>query len=176
VFDQEIVTDIVYGGNFFAMVNIDQLGLKHSKEYINDFIRYGLEIRKQANRLEIQHPEIPHINTIDDILFVGDPQFPGDTHKSLCFLGQAQIDRSPCGTGTCARMAAMYARGQLTKQDVFYHESIVGTVFEGRIGQVTSVGDYPAIIPLIRSKAYLTGIGNIVIDSDDPLKEGFLLR
>lgn len=176
VFGKKIVVDIVYGGNFFAMVNITQLGLKHSKEYLNDFIRYGLEIRKQANRLDIRHPECPHITTVDDILFVADPEFTGDTYKSLVFLGKAQIDRSPCGTGTSARMAALYTRGKLGKDDVFYHESIVGTVFEGRIGGEAAVGPYRAIIPLVKSQAFITGIGNIIIDTRDPLKHGFLLR
>jgi proline racemase len=176
VFDRQVAADIVYGGNFFAMVDMAQLGLKHSKEYLHDFVRYGLEIRKQANRLAIQHPELPHIKTVDDILFVGEPQFPGDTYKSLCFLGQAQIDRSPCGTGTSARMGALYAKGLLKEGDLFRHESIIGTVFEGRIGKVTSVGPYPAVIPLIRSKAFITGYNTLMIDTDDPLREGFLLR
>ncbi|MDR9755500.1 MAG: proline racemase family protein [Thermacetogeniaceae bacterium] len=176
VFDQKILVDIVFGGNFFAMVDMKQLNLKHSREYLDQFIRYGKEIRKQANQIHIQHPTRQHITTVDDILFVDDPAFPGDTYKSLVFLGEAQIDRSPCGTGTSARMGALYNKGQLKKDDVFYHESIIGTVFEGRIGSETTVGDFKAIIPLIKSRGYITGIGNLVINTDDPLKDGFLLR
>lgn len=176
VLGNNIVVDIVYGGNFFAMVDMAQLGLKHSKECFNDFIKYGQEIRKQANKLELSHPERPDITTVDDVLFTGEPEFPGDTYKSLVFLGQAQIDRSPCGTGTCARMGALYAKGLLGKDDVFYHESILGTVFEGRISQETTVGGYKAIIPLVKSRAYITGMGNLFIDTEDPLKNGFLLR
>lgn len=176
VFGQKISVDIVFGGNFFAMVDMKQLNLKHSSEYLDQFIRYGKEIRKQANQLDIQHPTQQHITTVDDILFVDDPAFPGDTYKSLVFLGEAQIDRSPCGTGTCARMGALYSKGQLKKDDVFYHESIIGTVFEGRIDSETTVGDFKAIIPLIKSRGYITGIGNLVINTDDPLKDGFLLR
>ncbi len=176
VLGQKILVDIVYGGNFFAMVNIDQLGLKHAKDYLPDFTKLGLEIRRLANQLEIRHPEKADITTIDDILFVGDPAFSGDTHKSLCFLGQSQIDRSPCGTGTSARMAAMYTKGLLASHDTFYHESIIGTVFEGRIESVTKVGDFTAIIPLISSRAYIMGFGNLILDTDDPLSGGFLLR
>lgn len=176
VLGKKVIVDIVYGGNFFAMVDIKQLGLKHRKEDLSEFIRYGLEIRKQVNQLDIQHPERPHITTADEVLFVGEPEYPGDTYKSLCFLGQAQIDRSPCGTGTSARMGALYNRGLLKKGDVFHHESIVGTVFEGRIGAETKVGNYQAIIPLIKSRAFITGFANLVIDKDDPLREGFLLR
>lgn len=176
VFDKKIIVDIVFGGNFFAMVNMKQLNLKHSRECLDAFIRYGIEIRKQANKLDIQHPTQPHITTVDDILFVDDPAYPGDTHKSLVFLGEAQIDRSPCGTGTSARMGALYSKGQLDKDDVFYHESIIGTVFEGRIASETIVGDYKAIIPLIKSRGFITGIGNLIINTEDALKGGFLLR
>ncbi|MDD3314263.1 MAG: proline racemase family protein [Syntrophaceticus sp.] len=176
VFDKKVLVDIVFGGNFFAMVDMRQLGLKHDKEYLDAFIRYGKEIRRQANILNIQHPTQPHITTVDDILFVDDPAFPGDTYKSLVFLGEAQIDRSPCGTGTSARMGALYSKRQLSKDDIFYHESIIGTVFEGRIGCETTAGDYKAVIPLIKSRGFITGLGNLVINTDDPLNCGFLLR
>jgi len=158
VFGKEIRVDIAYGGNFFALVDISQLGLEHSKEYLAEFIKYGIEIREKANeKVKVQHPEFPHINVINDILFCGEPRYPGDTYKSLVFLGEAQLDRSPCGTGTSARMAALYTKGILKKEDVFYHESIIGTCFEGRIGEEVTVGDFKAIIPLIKSKAFLTG-------------------
>jgi proline racemase len=176
VFGKKITADIVFGGNFFAMVSMKQLNLKHSKEYLDNFIRYGIEIREQANKLDIQHPTQPHITTVDDILFVDDPAFPGDTYKSLVFLGESQIDRSPCGTGTCARVGALYSKGQLKKDAVFRHESVIGSVFECRVGSETTVGDYKAIIPLVRSRGFITGIGTLVINSDDPLKDGFLLR
>lgn len=174
---KELVVDIVYGGNFFAMVDITQLGLTHSKEHIQEYIKYGTEIRDYVNEnVEMCHPEKPHINKADDILFVGEPDYPGDTYKSLVFLGKAQIDRSPCGTGTCARMGALHNRGLLKRDDVFYHESIVGTIFEGRIGNEVKVGEYQAIIPYVKSQAFIISMGNLIIDSNDPLKEGFSIR
>ncbi len=174
---KEIKADIVYGGNFFAMVDMGQLGLTHSPKNIEQFIRYGTEIRNQANTLiELRHPEKPHIDTVDDILFTAGPSFPGDTYKSICFLGKAQIDRSPCGTGTCARMAAMYARGTLKKGETFYHESIVGSVFEGKVLEETRVGDLPAILPAVSGRAFITGFSTLHIDGDDPLKYGFSIR
>lgn len=177
VLGKQITTDIVYGGNFFAMVDITQLGLTHSKEHLEEFIKYGTEIRDYVNKnIEMCHPEKKHIKAVDDILFVGEPKYPGDTYKSLVFLGQAQIDRSPCGTGTCARLGALYNKGLIGKDDVFYHESIVGTIFEGRISGVTTVGEFQAVIPHVKSQAFLTSMGSLIIDARDPLKEGFSIR
>ena len=177
VFDKQITVDLVYGGNFFAMVEIPPLGLSHRKEDLGEIIRYGKEIRDVANKtIDFCHPEKSHINTIDDILFVDDPKFAGDTYKSLCFLGEAQIDRSPCGTGTCARMAALYAWGQLKKGESFFHESIIGTVFEGMVSEETRVGTLSAIMPTVKSRAFITGMGNFFIQEDDPLKNGFSIR
>lgn len=177
VFGREVVVDIVYGGNFFAMVDIPQLGLKHSKEFLNKFIQYGIEIRRQANEsIDFCHPEKQYINTVDDVLFVDNPRFSGDTHKSLVFLGQAQIDRSPCGTGTCARMAALYAKGLLKKGETFYHESFIGTVFEGMVVEETSIGGLPGVIPTVKGRAFITGMGTFLIENDDPLRYGFTIR
>lgn len=177
VFGKTVLIDIVYGGNFFAMVEVPQLGLSHSKEDLGEIIRYGKEIRKLANEtIEFSHPERPYINTIDDVLFVDGPKFAGDTYKSLCFLGEAQIDRSPCGTGTCARMAALYAWEKLKIGEPFLHESIIGTVFEGKVIAETKVGSLQAVIPTVKSKGYITGMGNFFIHEDDPLKNGFSIR
>lgn len=177
VFGQNIKVDIVYGGNFFAMVDSSQLGLAHKKENIPEFIRYGKAIREYANKaVEIVHPERPYINTIDDVLFVDKPQFEGDTYKSLCFLGEAMIDRSPCGTGTSARMSALYVRKQLKQGEPFYHESIIGTVFEGMVAGETKVGPYPAIYPTVKGRAFIIGMGNLYLDDEDPLMAGFSIR
>lgn len=177
VFGEEITVDIIYGGNFFAMVDIDQLGFDYSIDYSNEFIKYGQEIRNQVNEnIELHHPEKEHITKVDDILFVGSPKFEGDTYKSLCFLGEAQLDRSPCGTGTSARMAALYEKGLLSIGETFYHESIIGTVFEGVVDREVMIGDIKGIIPFVKSRAFVTGMGNLIIDSDDPLSEGFILR
>jgi len=172
-----VMIDIGFGGNFFVIVEMDELGLTHSKNHIPDFIRYGLAIREEANKtLNIEHPEKPHINIIEDIIFVKGPDFPGDTHKNIVVLGHAMVDRSPCGTGTCARMASLHARGLLKPGDIFYHQSITGALFEGCIKGLTRVGDFPAIIPQVKGKAYITGMGTLMINPEDPLKYGFTLR
>lgn len=174
---EQIDIAIGFGGNFFAIAEMEKLKLKHSKEYIQDFIRYGLAIREYINNnIPIAHPEKPHINSVEDILFVKEADFPGDTHKSLVVLGHAMVDRSPCGTGTCARMAMLHQLGKFKENDVFYHESITGTLFEGKINTLTMVGDFPAVIPQVKGKAYLMGMGTLLVDPADPLKHGFSLR
>lgn len=176
-FDSSILVDIGFGGNFFALVAMEQLGLKHSKEYLNDFIRYGLAIREDINaNVQMEHPEKPYINRVEDILFYSEPQFAGDTNKSLVVLGHAMVDRSPCGTGTCTRMAALHARGKLKEGEPFFQESITGAVFEGKVSGLTKVGDLPAVLPQVKGKAYITGMGTLIINPDDPLKYGFSLR
>jgi proline racemase len=175
--DRTVKVDLGFGGNFFVIVNMDQLGLKHSKECINDFIHFGLAIREEINRqVPVVHPEIAHINSVEDIIFVREPAFPGDTHKSLVVLGHAMVDRSPCGTGTCARMAMLHAQGKLNIGEVFNHESITGAFFEGKINELTKVGEIPAVLPQVKGKAFLMAMGNLLINPDDPLKYGFSLR
>ena len=177
VFGKKVVIDIAYGGNFFAIVDFQQLGLTHSIQDVDSFIRYGKEIRDQVNHnIKIQHPIYPYINWVNDILFTGNPAFPRDTYKSLVFLGEAQIDRSPCGTGTSARMGMLYRKGLLKRGEVFRHESVLGTVFEGSVGPDVKVGDYDAIIPLVKSRGFIIGTSNLIIDEADPVKYGFLLR
>ena len=173
----EIRADIVYGGNYFAMVDLNELGLKHSKEYLREFIWYGLKIREEINSaVAVEHPENKHINYVEDILFVSEPDFKGDTYKSLVVLGHGQVDRSPCGTGTCARMAALYSRGLLGKREPFYHESITGAVFEGLILDELKVGDYRAVLPQVKGRAFITAVGTLIIDPVDTLRHGFSLR
>jgi len=175
--DRKVSVDIGFGGNFFAIVEIDQLGLKHSKESIPEFIRYGLAIREEVNNnIPIVHPEKPHINSVEDIIFVKEPEFPGDTHKSLVVLGHAMVDRSPCGTGTCARMAMLHELGKLDENTAFYHESITGALFEGMVTGLVRVGEFPAVLARVKGRAYITGMGNLLINSADPLKYGFSLR
>ncbi|OPL10530.1 MAG: hypothetical protein AVO34_10715 [Firmicutes bacterium ML8_F2] len=175
--DKVVLVDLVYGGNFFGMVDIKQLGLSHSVAHLDEYIKLGKEIRGAINEgPSFSHPEKPYIRTVDDILFVDDPSFKGDTYKSLCFLGDAQIDRSPCGTGTCARMAALYQWGILKKGEVFYHESIIGTVFEGMISAETTVGKFSAILPTVKANAYIINMGTLLLNNKDPLRAGFSIK
>lgn len=162
---------VSYGGNFFLMVDINQLGLRIEPANARPIALKGMEILARANaEIKVQHPTEKHINSIDLVEFY-DPA----EDRNVVIFGATQVDRSPCGTGTSAKMAYMHAQGKLREGDVFYHRSIIDTVFKGRIVGTTQVGDYAAIIPEITARAYVTGINHYVIDDEDRWKHGFLV-
>ncbi len=162
---------VSYGGNFFLMVDINQLGLRIEPANARPIALKGMEILARANaEIKVQHPIEKHINSIDLVEFY-DPA----EDRNVVVFGATQVDRSPCGTGTSAKMAYMHAQGKLQEGDVFYHRSIIDTVFKGRIVGTTRVGDYAAIIPEITARAYVTGINHYVIDEEDRWKHGFLV-
>jgi 4-hydroxyproline epimerase len=171
----ELVVDVAYGGNFYAIVEpqANFPGLEHVTP--GDIQRWSLALRdamRASNRRYI-HPETPEINGISHVLWTGAPQHPEATARNAVFYGQKAIDRSPCGTGTSARMAQWAARGDLKVGDDFIHESIIGTLFRGRVEAEDRVGDVPAIIPSIEGWARLTGVNTIFIEDRDPLALGF---
>ncbi|MDQ4135548.1 MAG: proline racemase family protein, partial [Pseudomonadota bacterium] len=122
---------------------------------------------------QIAHPENPAINRLTHVLWTGKAQTPGGTARNAVFYGDKAIDRSPCGTGTSARMAHLAARGALKEGDAFVHESIIGSTFVGRIEGRAKVGDRDAIIPSIEGWARVTGFNTIFIDDRDPFALGF---
>ena len=119
------------------------------------------------------HPENPAIKGLSHVLWTGKPQHPEATARNAVFYGDKAIDRSPCGTGTSARMAQWHAKGLLGKGGSFVHESIIGSLFKGRVEDVTEVAGRPAIIPSIAGWARVTGLNTIFIDSRDPFAGGF---
>ena len=119
------------------------------------------------------HPENENIQGLSHLLWTGKPIAPTSTARNAVFYGDKAIDRSPCGTGTSARMAQWYAKGKLKKGDAFIHESIIGSTFTGRIEAATTVNGQPAIIPSIEGWARVTGYNTIIIDDDDPYAHGF---
>ena len=171
-----IVMDISFGGSFFAIVDARQLSLKISPENSGRFIEAGMDILKAANaKLSIQHPELPHIKTIDLVEFYDAPEDPESDCKNVVIFGNGQADRSPCGTGTCAKMATLYTKNKLPLHQKFTQESIIGTKFTGMLLEETKVGDFDAVIPEITGSAYITGFNTFVIDPDDPLRFGFAI-
>jgi len=170
----QITFDISFGGSFFAIINAKELGLKVEKEYVSEIKKIGMQLLKELNeKVEVVHPELEHINTIDLIEIYEEPATEKDNYKNVVVFGQGQFDRSPCGTGTSAKMATLYSKGLLEKNEEFIYESILGTKFKGEIIGKTKVGDYEAIIPKITGAAYITGFNQLVIDSKDPVKHGF---
>ena len=100
---------------------------------------------------------------------------PDATLKNCVVFGQGQVDRSPCGTGTSAKLATLFAKGELKVGEKFFYESILGTIFEGEIVEETKVGEFDAVVPQITGTAYITGFNNFIFDEEDPLNHGFIL-
>lgn len=173
----KIKFDISFGGSFFAIVRADQVGLEIVPENAGLLNKLGMELRDRINaEIPVQHPELPHIHTVDLIEWWSETDTPGATLKNCVVFGQGQVDRSPCGTGTSAKLATLYARGEFKMGDKFVYESILGTLFEGEIVGTAKVGDYDAVIPQISGSAYITGFNHFVIDETDPVKYGFILK
>jgi len=171
-----ILLDIAYGGNFYALVEASKLGLDIVPERAGDLIRAGIAIREAVNaQIRVRHPEKPFIEGLTHVEFYGAPTHPEAHAKNAVVIPPGSIDRSPCGTGTSAKVATLYAKGKLKMGEKFVHESILGTLFEAQIVEETKVGNLLAVIPEISGRAYVTGINQFVVDPDDPLKEGFLL-
>lgn len=173
----EIALDIAFGGSFFAILPAEELGLKVERQYAQRLIEAGMSILEQANKdIQVKHPEKPHINTIDLVEITDKLNEPGVCSKNAVIFGEKSLDRSPCGTGTCAKMAALYSHGELQLNQEFINESILGTRFTGRLVEKTKVAKFDAVIPEITGRAFITGVNHYMIDDEDPLKYGFTLR
>jgi 4-hydroxyproline epimerase len=171
----ELVIDVSYGGNFYAIVDV-QKNFKGLEHYPADkLISWARELRKNINlKYEFVHPDDPTINGCSHILWTGAVLDKTSTARNAVFYGDKAIDRSPCGTGTSARMAQWYAKGKLKKGDVFIHESIIGSKFIGTIEEELTVHGKPAIHPGIEGWAKIYGYNTISIDpDDDPYAYGF---
>ncbi len=174
---KEITFDISFGGSFFAIVNAKQLGLEIKPENTTRLTDVALRLRDQINKeIEIQHPTLAHIKTVDLVEIFDEPTHPEATYKNVVIFGQGQVDRSPCGTGTSAKLATLHAKGEIKEGEKFVYESILGTLFYGEIVGTTKVGEYDAVIPKVAGSAYITGFNHFVIDDTDPVKYGFVLK
>ncbi|MGN6493429.1 MAG: 4-hydroxyproline epimerase [Agriterribacter sp.] len=171
----ELVIDVSYGGNFYAIVDV-QKNFKGLEHYPADkLIAWARETRKRINeKYQFVHPHDPTINGCSHILWTGAVLNSSSTARNAVFYGDKAIDRSPCGTGTSARMAQWYAKGKLKMGDEFIHESIIGSTFTGRIEEELAVNGKPAIRPSIEGWARIYGYNTISIDpEDDPYAYGF---
>lgn len=171
----ELVVDVSYGGNFYAIVDV-QKNFKGLEHYAADqLIAWARELRKNINaRYTFIHPEDDTIKGCSHILWTGAVLDKTSTARNAVFYGDKAIDRSPCGTGTSARMAQWYAKGKLKKGDAFIHESIIGSKFTGRIEEELVLAGKPAIRPSVEGWAKVYGYNTIWIDKeDDPYAYGF---
>lgn len=175
---KKITVDISFGGSFFAILNVEQLGgIEILPSNTNKLAEMGVAILKAVNKeIKVEHPELKHIKTIDLVEIFGPPRKSDSNYQNVVIFGQGQVDRSPCGTGTSAKMAALYAKGKLKKDELFVYESILGTQFKGRIIEAYEKDGYKYIIPEITGSAFITGMNHLLIDPADPLKHGFVLK
>lgn len=166
--------DVAYGGNYYAIVD-PQPNFKGLEDYTaGQLISWSRTIRQRINeQYTFVHPQNPTINTCTHILWAGETLSADATARNAVFYGDKAIDRSPCGTGTSARMAQWHAKGKLKKGDVFIHESIIGSKFTGTVEDVVKIGDIDAIVPGIEGWAKVYGYNTIKIDDDDPYAHGF---
>lgn len=173
----KIKFDIAFGGSFFAIVHANQFGVKVEPKNAQLLNNIGMEMREIVNReIPVQHPTLDHIKTVDLVEIYDDPTNPEATYKNVVVFGQGQVDRSPCGTGTSAKLATLYAKGEIKEGEDFVYESILGTLFKGKIVGLDKVGEFDAVRPQITAAAYITGFNHFVIDDEDPVKYGFILK
>lgn len=166
--------DVAYGGNFYAIVDAQENFRDMAEFPAGRLVELSPILRRALNETyEFVHPEKPEIRGLSHILWTGVPTKPEASARNAVFYGDKAIDRSPCGTGTSARMAQWAAKGRLQPGDAFVHESIIGSLFHGRVEAATSVGNRPAIIPSIAGWARMTGYNTIFIDDRDPYAHGF---
>lgn len=170
----EITVDIAYGGNFYAIVEPQQNYKGLTSLTASQILTYSPLIREAVRKqFHPVHPTNPSIKGLSHVLWTCDPTSPDAHGRNAVFYGDKAIDRSPCGTGTSARMAHLAAKGRLKEGDTFVHESYIKSRFYGKVEALTTLGDYPAIIPSIQGSAYTTGFNQIWIDDQEPFPEGF---
>jgi proline racemase len=171
---RDIRVDVAFGGAFYAIVDSESVGIPVTPERLTDLRRVGMEIKHAVEKaVKVEHPLEPQLQGIYGTIFTGQPSDAFSDLKNVTIFADAEVDRSPCGTGTAAVMAVFAAMGILGREQQFTHESIIGTKFRGRVVDETTVGEIAAIVPWIEGEAYITGEHTFLIDERDPLKHGF---
>lgn len=183
-----VTVDVAYGGMFYVLSDAVSLGLRLTPDEGRDIVRISEMIKAATQeQLPVIHPENPEIAGVTIALLSGPPTHPDAHAKNAVTVSIGQLDwerpatwtgaldRSPCGTGTCAKMAVLHAKGELPLDQDFPHEGILSTIFTGRLIGETKVGQYPAVIPTLSGQAWITGFSNYVVDPDDPFPNGFTI-
>lgn len=171
-----VAFDLAYGGHFYALVEAAPLGLELVPGNAERIIEAGERIRGAIEaEVQLVHPEGEQSKGLLYIQFYAPPRHPRADLLNAVVVAPAGLDRSPCGTGTSARLANLWARGKLRLEQEFVHESIIGSLFTARVVGTTRVGDCQAVIPEVTGRAYLTGLNQLVLRPDDPFPAGFLL-
>jgi proline racemase len=173
---RDLKVDVAFGGAFYAILDAEAAGLAVTPARLPDLRRVGMEIKRAVEAaLTVVHPLDKGLNGIYGTIFTGPPERSDADLKNVTIFADAEVDRSPCGTGTCAVMAVLDAMGLMPQGRAFGHESLIGTLFNGRITGRTRVGDFDAILPELEGSAWITGEHVFLVDDEDPLKGGFRL-
>ena len=171
---RQIRADVAFGGAFYAIVDCEAVGLPIDVPHLPELRRAGMEIKHAIEAaLTIAHPLEPGLQGIYGTIFTGPPSDDSADLRNVTIFADAEVDRSPCGTGTAAVMAVVDAMGLLGGGKPFVHESLIGTRFTGRVASRTVVGEYEAIVPEIEGSAWITGEHTFLVDDTDPLRDGF---
>jgi trans-L-3-hydroxyproline dehydratase len=173
----EVTADVCFGGAFYIFVEVSQVGLEIAPKNASRLCALGMEIKETLGQMKIvAHPTEP-IDWIYGTVLMTPPEVRGSrlVTRNITVFGEGEIDRSPCGTGTSARMSQLYSKGIMKPGMTLENHSIIDTVFEGTIVEETKVAEYPALIPKVSGMAYIMGINQLVLEPDDPMPEGFRL-
>ncbi len=170
--------DVAFGGAFYAIVPIERLGLARLEdEPVSRWVKLGASIKSAFNAAHtLEHPSEPDLSFLYGTILVGPPRDPAHHSANICVFADREVDRSPTGTGVSARLALHHAKGELPVNHPIVIESIIGSTFEGRIAELTKVGPYSAVVPEVSGQAAITGRHEFIIDPEDKLGAGFLVR
>ncbi len=181
-----VQVDVAYGGMFYVIADATRFGLRLTPDEGRDIVRISEMIKAAAaEQLPVTHPDQPGFTGITIAQLSAPPMAPGATMKNAVTVSTGKLDwekpstwtgvldRSPCGTGTSARMATLHARGRLALGEDFHHEGVLGTIFTGRLVRETKIGNYNAVVPTISGQAWITGMASYVVDPDDPFPNGY---
>ena len=174
-----IQTDVAFGGAFYAVLPAERVGLSVSPEDTPALVVAGEAIKRAVNaNLSLHHPDDPDLGFLYGTILTGPPEDPSHHSRNICVFANAEVDRSPTGTGVSARLAQLHARGEIGEDESIAVESILGakSVFTGRVVGTTRVGETPAVIPEVSGTAFITGRSEFRLDPADPLGRGFLIR
>jgi proline racemase len=168
--------DMAFGGNFYALLPAASAGLEVDPARASELVERGLEVMAAVNETDRpEHPADPRISGCRHVVFTAPGEDGRHSQRSATSIHPGWLDRSPCGTGTSAKLAALHARGELPVGEPFINRSVIGTRFGGRVVEETEVGGLPAVVPEISGRAWITGMGQYILDPDDPFPEGFAL-
>jgi proline racemase len=173
---RRLSADVAFGGAFYAIVDSEAAGIPVTGARLDDLRKAGMAIKQAVEAaVTVEHPLQPGLRGIYGTIFTGPASSSAADLRNVTIFADAEVDRSPCGTGTCAVMAVLAAMGLLGPEQTFTHESIIGSHFRGRVVGETMVGDAPAIVPEIEGEAFITGEHRFLLDDRDPLVHGFRL-